>query len=231
MINDIFNIVDTILNKENNGYVSPSEKNLIAKQVQEEIFSDYFADSYKDGLKIRSSLLSKGYANLSFIQRQKVNRFSADSDISATAGDPFILPSDLYFIEDDGVISSTGDVVEEVERREFGYLNNSISAPDTDFPVYERYANEIHILPNTLTDINVRYIRKPKTPKWTYTIVSDKEFFDDSKGTYQDFELDPSEFSNIVIRMCFLFGINLRENDVVKVMGDVKNQEYIKENS
>ena len=232
MINDIFNIVDTILNKENNGYVTPTDKNFIATLIQEEIFREYFSDMYRDGIKSKSSLVNKGYGNLSFTQRQRLSKFFKDATITiATAGDEFMLPDDLYLIEEDGIISSTGDVVEEVERKDMGYLLNSISAPDNNFPVYERNPYTLKVSPNDILEINVRYIRKPTTPKWTYTVVSNKEMYDPSKGTFQDFDLHISEFSNIVIRMCAYLGINIREKEVVQLMENLKNQEYIKENN
>lgn len=232
MINDIYSIVDVVLNKENNGYVSPSQKNMIAKLVQLEIFKEYFSDMYRDVTKTKGSIISKGYGNLKYTQSQKISKFFDDKTITrALAGDPFVLPSDLFLIEEDGVISSNGDVVEEVERREFGHLSNSIAAADIDFPVYEKLANTIKVIPDTIGEINVRYIRQPKSPKWTYTIVAGKEMYDPSKGTFQDFELHESEFSNIVIRMCSYLGINLRESEVTQLMENLKNQDYIKENS
>ena len=42
MINSVRNTVLAILNKNNYGYISPSDFNLFAKQAQMDIFEDYF---------------------------------------------------------------------------------------------------------------------------------------------------------------------------------------------
>ena len=43
-INTVYNTVLYILNKEQRGYITPSEFNSLAVQVQEEIFESYFPD-------------------------------------------------------------------------------------------------------------------------------------------------------------------------------------------
>ena len=47
MINSVRNTVLSILNKNNYGYISPSDFNLFAKQAQLEIFEEYFS-KYND---------------------------------------------------------------------------------------------------------------------------------------------------------------------------------------
>jgi hypothetical protein len=44
MINEVRNTVLALLNKNNNGYLTPEEFNLLAKQAQLEIFEEYFYD-------------------------------------------------------------------------------------------------------------------------------------------------------------------------------------------
>ena len=43
-INTVYTTVLYILNKEQRGYVTPTEFNSLATQVQEEIFNSYFPD-------------------------------------------------------------------------------------------------------------------------------------------------------------------------------------------
>ena len=44
MINEVRNTVLTLLNKNNFGYLSPSDFNLLAEQAQLDIFETYFYD-------------------------------------------------------------------------------------------------------------------------------------------------------------------------------------------
>jgi hypothetical protein len=231
MIDLIYKTLLTIINKENQGYVSPTEFNILANNVQNEIFRGYFEDENKDKTKGNKGYTNKGYANLDFNQRQLINQFSARSVISKINGE-FILPVDLYFIEDDGVLNSNNTVIEEIERSAIGYLNKSLSAPTNSFPVYERYGDSVVVYPDTIDTIIMRYLRTPKKPTWTYfKTPNGSELFDPSSGSYQDFELHISEFSNIVTRMLTYFGINLREADIVQIAETLKDKLTIKESN
>ena len=47
MINEVRNTVLSVLNKNNYGYISPSDFNLFAENAQMEIFEDYFKNYNK----------------------------------------------------------------------------------------------------------------------------------------------------------------------------------------
>lgn len=228
MINQVYLTLQTILNKENRGYVSPSEFNLLAKQVQDKIFRSYFEDENRDKNRENKGLSNRGYSDLPFNQRQRIEQFVSPATISIVSG-KHIFPSDLYLLVQDTVISGTR-VVEEKQKNESGYSNLSISAPSVIFPVYEAYEDGIIVSPATTADLSIKYIRTPKDPNWTYTIVQNKEIYNPSSSSHQDFELHPSEFSNIVIEMGSYFGINLREERVVQIMEHLKNVMSMKDN-
>src|SRR5690606_25326097 len=190
MIDLIYKTLQTIVSKDNSGYLSPTEFNVLANNVQEDIFRGYFEDENRDKNRENKGLTNKGYSNLDFNERQRINQFSAISTLTG-AGGTFTLPEDLYVIEDDGIISnvSPNNVIEEIERQSIGYVSNSLSAPSVVYPVYERYANTIVVHPNTIDSITLRYLRKPRKPQWTYFVLPNgSEVFDPSNPSFQDFE-------------------------------------------
>ena len=232
MIDLVYKTLLTIVNKENQGYVSPTELNILANNVQSEIFREYFSNENRDKNRANKGLTNKGYANLDFNERQRITQFAANTTIGISSANNFILPADLYFIEDDGIISKTGKVIEEVERSQINYLNNSSSAPDATYPVYESYGDNVIVSPSSITEIQMRYLRTPKVPNWTYFSVSGSDpLFNPADTSFQDFELHESEFSNIVLRMLSYFSINLRESEVVQIAETLKDKMNIKENS
>jgi len=215
MINNAYELLKTILNKELRGNVTPTEYNLIAKQAQEEIFRGYFEDEARDKYKEKRGLSSKGYANLSLNQRQRIDQFSKRAVLTYSTPN-FVLPTDLYFIKDFG-IDANGTVVEEMEGQYVSFLGKSLAAPSTIFPTYEQTGNLLTISPATIVSgVNCRYVRTPLDPKWTYTVVSGVELYNPSANDFQDFELHTSEFSNLVIRMLSYFGINIREAEIMQ---------------
>lgn len=234
MINTVYEAVSTIINKENNGYVSPEEFNLIAHNEQGKIFRGYFEDENRDKTKNNKGYANKGYSNLPFNQRQRIDQFSKTALISKTDG-IFELPNDLYLIEDDGVRNpANGSVIEEIERSRINYLLRSESKPTAYYPIYERFSDSIRVLPSTIELIEMRYLREPKAPKWTYRVIplpsgEEKVMFDPTRGDYQDFELHPSEYYNLVINILTPFGVNLRDMDVVQATEIIKKNLRIRD--
>lgn len=236
MIDLIYKTLLTIINKENQGYISPTEFNILAHQVQSEIYRGYFEDENMDKNKENRGLVNNGYANLSFNQRQRIQEFAAIVSLTKTGINPFTLPTDLYFIEEHGVM--TGDstnnynsVVAEVERNQYNYLIKSSAKPTELYPVYEKVGSSIRVFPNTINGVEVRYIRTPKMPNWTYiTLPSGDPMHNPADTAFQDFELHESEFSNIVISLLSYFGINLREAEVVQIAEALKRNQQQKDN-
>ena len=236
MIDLVYQTLLTIVNKENQGYVTPTEFNLLANTVQLEIFRGYFSDENRDKNKSNRGISNTGYSNLDFNERQRIQQFAEITTV-AKADSKFTLPADIYFIEDDGVTTAADQafpskVIEEVERSAYGYLSGSLSAPTALRPVYERYSDNIVVYPDSITNITLRYLREPKAPQWTYfSLSSGDPIFNPANESYQDFELHPSEFSNIVTRMGTYLGLNLREEQVISVSELLKDKANIKEES
>lgn len=235
MIDSIYNTLLTILNKEQQGYISPTEFNLIANNVQNEIFREYFEDGNRDKNKENRGLTNNGYSNLNFNLRQRLQQFASITTLTLN-GDKFDLPEDLYFIEEDGVTAGATEtypdtVIDEVERNQIAYLNKSIAKPTALYPVYERYGDNIVVSPSSIDEVKVRYLRKPKAPNWTYSMVSNQPMFNPANASFQDFELHESEYTNIVLKMLSYLGINLREADVVQVAESMKDKMNLKDNS
>jgi hypothetical protein len=55
-VNTVYQTVLYILNKEQRGYITPSEFNSIAEQVQDEIFQSYFPDGNQQNRKNQKTL-------------------------------------------------------------------------------------------------------------------------------------------------------------------------------
>lgn len=233
MIDLVRQTLNTILNKENRGFVNVVEFNNIAHQVQMEIFKEYFEDENRDKNRANRGLSNRGLANLPQNQRSKMAPFYTYGTLTYDTGTKkYPLPSDVHMVEDRGVSTSANRVVEEVDRSALNHMLNMQGGPSTLFPVMILEGSDIKVYPETITeDLNLNYIRLPKKPKWTYTVVGGSELFNPSAGDYQDFELNQAEFTNIVLGMLVYFGINLREPDVVKIADMLKTKMDIKEDS
>ena len=200
-IDTVYQRVLAIANKEQRGYITPQEFNLIAQQAQQEIFEQYFYDAKSEDKNLKNST---EFSNIDEILDEKLSIFKAFSSI-ATSGQFGTLPSNLYRIGT--VIENNNKTeVEQISEDEVIYLNKSpLTKPTALFPAYYRSSQfQIQTYP-PLSNISCRYIRVPTTPKWGYVVVNEKALYDPS--TSMDFELHKSDTTELVYKILSLAGI------------------------
>lgn len=221
MIDAVRNTVLAILNKNNYGYLSPSDFNLYAQQAQLEIFEDYFYQ-YNTQINLENARKSgTDYANLSKGILEVIDLFSKTATLAQTvaADNTYTMPADYYLMN---TVIYNGLEVERVNQSKITMLLNSmITAPSKEFPAYTTEGSIMTVYPITITgatDISSQYVRYPLPPKWTYNsaLVSQGPVFNPSAADYQDFELPLDNLNDLVIKICLYAGVEIREASVVQ---------------
>jgi len=219
MINSVRNTVLAILNKNNYGYISPSDFNLFAKQAQFELFDQYFSD-YNNIVTLENARRShSGYADQGKQTVEVIEEFAKLATLVSAGGNEFTLPSDFYYITVVHHDPATGSRVdlEYVKNSQIeALLRSNLTAPTTRFPAYVIRGNSLFAYPTTLTsDIVMNYIREPLDPKWTYTTLTGGEpVFDASAADYQDFELPADDEYRLITKILQYAGLSIREQQV-----------------
>ena len=179
-VNEVYQTVLLILNKEQRGYITPDEFNKIGTQVQLEIFEKYFEDMNQQ-LRVRQD--ETEYADRVKNIDNKISIFKTQGDCTydnTQPNDPFFtVPSDLHRIGT--VIYKKGSVsveAERVSRNDLLYQNlSTIVKPTESFPVYayqgekDSYSQipKLFISPDSIVNnVITTYIRKPLNPRWGY---------------------------------------------------------------
>ena len=94
MINSVRNTVLAILNKNNYGYISPSDFNLFAKQPQLDIFDEYFI-SYNNYINKENGRVSgTGYADMTKNIEEVIDVFSVTASLTQTLGNEYSVPTE-----------------------------------------------------------------------------------------------------------------------------------------
>ena len=218
-IDDVYQKVLAIANKEQRGYVTPQEFNLFANKAQKEIFDSYFYDlktSYHKPIKTDMT-----YGDEMDILSEKLHSFKTSfswtQDATTSTAD---LPSDLYYI--DVILINTTEVV-ELSKKEILYTeSNPLTKATSIRPVYVRgdsgaTSNSITLYPALSSDATyyIHYYKKPSSPKWNYVVVKGKALY--NANLSNNFDLHESEEELLVTRILQLAGISIEKMELYQV--------------
>ena len=222
-VNTVYQTVLMILNKEQRGYMTPTEFNTVATQVQLEIFEKYFDDLNQ---QLRIPQADTDYADRQENIDEKLAIFKTFGDaIYTTVGglSYFVLPTtDTYgdsvsFYRLGNVLYNDEKIVQRLDRHEFYYANQSrLTKPSTINPAYLYENQKLFVKPTSIIDkIKVDYIRKPNNVEWTFTTGNLGQYQNNSL-TSVDFELHESEQTEVVLKVLLYAGIVIRDPQIVQ---------------
>ena len=106
-----------------------------------------------------------------------------------------------------------------------------ITRPTEMFPVYLYERNDLYIYPQTIqSGIQVSYLRTPLDVVWNYTTGGQGEYIYNANGS-QDFELHPSEQTELILRILVYAGIVIEDPAVIQLAAGIVQQEDQNEKS
>tara|TARA_R110000823_G_scaffold93069_4_gene203939 strand:+ start:187 stop:870 length:684 start_codon:yes stop_codon:yes gene_type:complete len=199
-VDTVYQRVLALANKEQRGYITPQEFNLLAGQAQMEIFEQYFYEAKSEDRNLKNST---EFSNADEMLDEKISVFKTFGAVNMS-DEMGSLPSDLYRLGN--VYTSAMIEVEEVTSSEAMYLQQSpLTKPTIQFPAFERILISIIKTYPALTSPTCNYIRQPKTPEWGYVVVNEKALYNNTSSV--DFELHNSDSSELVYKILSLAGI------------------------
>ena len=226
-VNTVYQTVLMILNKEQRGYMTPTEFNTVATQVQLEIFEKYFDDLNQ---QLRIPQADTDYADRQENIDEKIAIFKTFGDALYTTDGSlsyFELPIDDAYTEEvvfyrlGNVLYNDEKVVQRLDRHEFYYANQSrLTKPTTINPAYLYENQKLFVKPTSIIDkIKVDYIKKPKDVVWGFTVGGLGQYQSDRDNqitTSVDFELHISEQSEVILKVLLYAGIVIRDPQIVQ---------------
>ena len=237
-VDTVYRTVLLIINKEQRGYITPDEFNKTAAQVQLEIFNEYFEDLNQ---QIRVPDNDTEYADRVKNLQQKIAIFQTDGAcLPATGGFDIPVVTDFYKLGT--VIYNDDKEIQYVQPNELLELNLSpITKPSKYWPVYTYKNLIIKVYPTTITSgISCTYVRKPANPRWGFNASPPNYQYVYNPIQYnpigqptgsQDFELHPTEQTNIITRILLYSGIIIKDPQIVQVAAQQIQAENINSKS
>jgi hypothetical protein len=219
-IDQLYRFVKLMANKENRGWIKPSEFDLLAQRAQLDIIKDRVGVVSPDGV-------INGYkANAQFwdelrpvIGYNQAIYNDGDGDFKLDASDNNIFEEPegdyLYFLSAKFAGKSVDMVdVNELEIRRESHLN----PPTDDFPIGVISNEGVRIFIGSDSEdsgvLRMTYIKRPSIPKWGYSTVNNIEVY--NAGTSTQLSLPESTHKEIAHRILAYIGVTLRESTVVE---------------
>jgi len=122
--------------------------------------------------------------------------------------------------------------LQRVDRGEIFHLNSSnLTKPSTTYPVYLYENKKIIVYPTTIqSGISASYIKTPLNPNWGF-ILSTNGSYSYSGVSSVDFELHPSEQTEIILKTLLYAGVVIKDPQVIQIAAQEVAQQNMNQKS
>ncbi len=223
-VDTVYQRVLALANKEQRGYITPQEFNLFANQAQMEILNQYFYDINQWGKPHGNDT---EYSDMLSVIQEKLSELEVRVLSIGVGGGIYDYRaniSDLYKL---GSVHTTHPTnsqkieIEEVNNNEWYTMQSApLTRPTLARPVYVNRQDGLNIYPNTISSIDISYIKQPAKVEWAYVVVNDKALYNDTLSV--DFELHASEESELVYKILMLSGVAIKKPELTQVAAQVE---------
>jgi hypothetical protein len=223
-VDTVYQRVLAILNKEQRGYVTPQEFNLFANQAQLDIFEQYFYDINQFG---RMHGNDTEYSDMLNLLNEKINIFEVTAAMTHAGSGLWTAPANLYRI---GTIIYNNNEVERINQNEFLYINKSpLTKPSDERPIFiaNTTGYKVYGAAPLETGVTCNYIKRPATVEWAGTLINGSLV--NNAGNSVDFELHPSEETELVYKILELAGIAIKDPSVYQIGNQMESQKIQQE--
>ena len=225
-IDTVYQRVLALANKEQRGYITPLEYNLLANQAQQLIFEQYFYDL--DMVKKLPTDISSA-SDMEELIGNKLAPFTENTTLT----NPNVFPRDpatqigtppsfgepdyyrtgrIYALDYEArrVSSNEFTSIKESRFHSYGLAKNPIYRESTvfqqDIEVWNGRALESG-------EVTVELIRRPEKVEWGYDVIAEKALYNASRST--NFQLHESEETELVYKILELAGIVINKVGLV----------------
>ena len=224
-VDTVYQRVLALANKEQRGYITPQEYNLLANQAQMSIFESYFY--HKNAREVADANKSNEVdeSNISQLIDVKLRPFSRVLSLNdnATVYPTTITVSGVaYPVFQTGRVFHGGDVAQKVSLNELEQYRRSIRhSSSADSPIYADSpidGDDVIVFNNgavVTSSVDVECFRIPVTAEWAYVVVNNQALFNANAAV--DFELHRSEEDTLVNKILELSGIVINKPDVTSI--------------
>jgi len=145
--------------------------------------------------------------------------------VEVTANDFYRLGTVIY---DDTI------EMQRVQRNDLLYINKSpLTKPTKKYPLYIYAEEKLFVYPTDITiGVSASFVRKPKDVIWNFTASAQTNYtYLYNPNTSQQFELMPSEQTNVITKILMYSGVVIKDPQIVQVAAQQVQNENINSKS
>jgi len=242
-IDELYKFVQFVANKEQSGFIKPSEFNLSVDRAQMQLFMERYGNpaEYQPGRPV---------PRIAYNQTQKISddlrEFIVRGTFNVPANGIMSYPSNyLHFSSASSSYLDSSMSIKDVSEDcpdcnkaqkkknmtasiinkmvsirhidDFelaNILGSSIVPPTKEYPILTFYSEGVQYHPKDIGSVDFVYLRRPLKPLWSFTTPVSKPVYDSANSI--DLEWPEQVFNEIAVRILSFVGINLREADLAQ---------------
>jgi hypothetical protein len=210
-IDEIYRLVQAFASKDQRGFITPAEFNLMARQAELELYNERL-QVVMEGSQAKKIAGYYKKALTPAVAEQDILTFLYKADISLTTGEGAILSD--YVCQ----LYSGNTAVDIVTAKNVGQIQkSSLAKPSTDYPVALLSSNsgsvKVSVFPNNISEVSCYYYLYNNKPTWNYVTIAGKPVYDSSNSAA--FLISSRCHGELVIKVLGYLGVSIREADLV----------------
>ena len=242
-IDELYKFVQFVANKEQSGFIKPSEFNLSVDRAQMQLFMERYGNpaeyqpgrpiprvAYNQTQKISDDLREFIVRGTLYVPSTGIMKYPLDylhfSSASSTYLDSSISSKDRNSdcpgcSKEEKRKNIKASIVNKVvsvrpidDFELANILGSSIVAPTREYPILTFYSEGVQYHPKDIGSVDFVYLRRPAKALWAFTTPTSKPEYDAANSI--DLEWPEQVFNEIAVRILSFVGINLREGDLAQ---------------
>jgi hypothetical protein len=215
-VNQVYDLIKFIANKNQQGYVTPSQFNLIINQAQNS-YTSFLLGSFQQYTPGRP-IARVELGNNSVVRQRLVPIIKlATLTIDGTGFSPY--PSD--YVQVDAIRTTAFQRVRFTQQDNLYSYYNSVIDPVATNPIYLLEDNGFRFYPTDLATASLSYVSDPVDIVWAYTLdANNRPVYDPANS------VDPvwhvTSILEIVTRALSMVGVNLQAGAISQYAQEIK---------
>lgn len=221
-VNEVYTLIQYIVNKNQQGYVSPSDFNQVINQAQKS-YTSYLLGSFQGYMPGRPvARVEFGQNSVIRDRLSPIIRSNYTLNIDSTGFSPY--PTD--YLQTDAIITTSFQRVRYVQQDSLYSYYNSVIDPISSNPIYLMETAGFRFYPVGLGTAILSYVKNPPIIIWGYTTdpVTGRPVYDPTPGVSIDPVWDDAAIFEIISRALSLIGVNLQSAAISQFAESIKRE-------